>query len=196
MANESKRWVIEITGDLGESVSSSSSSKKQSKKTPLNTLQRLIASPGQLIKSSLLDKEAESYEEGHKISGTMSAIGIQAASKLSSLALESAEFAFNRYASLQEDYMSQQTLANIEGSINRLSNAGNSIMSGAMSMAAFGPWGMIAGGLIGGASFGANQYLKYQKRMSSYYQQLNATNFQTEFSSSRLGLIGSSGTEN
>lgn len=190
MAEDSKRWVIEITGEISEN------SQKEKKKTPLNVLQRLIASPGKLLQSSLLEDAEEMYKEGHKVSGTVAAIGVQAATKAASIAKNAAEFSLERYCTLQEDYMSQQAISNIQTSISQVSQAGSSMITGAMSMAKFGPWGMIAGGLIGAASFGVNQYISYQKRMSSYHQQLNAVNFQTEFSSSRLGLIGGSGTEN
>lgn len=191
MADESRRWVIEITGEIGES------SQKEKKKTPLNTLQKIIASPGQLIKSSLLDTAESSYKDGNKVAGTLGAVGVQAASKLVSSAKNMAEFSLNRYCTLQEDYLSQQAISNAQTSISQLSQAGNSIMSGVVSMSAFGPWGMIAGGLIGAASFGVNQYTAYQQRMSSYYQKLNATNFQTSFAASRAGLTNQSrGTEN
>lgn len=109
-----------------------------------------------------------------------------------------ADSAINRYTTLQEDYLTAQTYSNVKSTISRAKQLGGSIVSGAVSgMATAGPAGAVIGAVSSAISFGANQYLEYQKRMSSYYQQLNATNFQTNYSASRLGLVNNGrGTEN
>lgn len=113
------------------------------------------------------------------------------------LVKQSSNLNYNRYITLQEDYITNQAINNAMDSINRAKQAGSSILSGAASGAATGGVvGAIIGGIAGAIKFGNSQYVEYQQRMSSYYQQLNATNFQTNFDASRLGLIGSSGTEN
>lgn len=124
-------------------------------------------------------------------------VGIDIAKNVTSLAIRSGEIAFNRYTNLQEDYLSSQTLNNAIDTVNRTKSLGSEIFYGIKTGSIFGPAGALAGAAIGAINFGANQYLQYQQRMSSYYQQLNSTNFQTEFASSRMGLINNSrGTEN
>lgn len=123
--------------------------------------------------------------------------GAEITEKALNFVTTSAQFAYNRYTTLQEDYMTVQGIANAKDTMNRVNAAGKSIINGASTGAKTGGVvGAIIGGVAGAIDFGVNQYFEYQQRMSSYYQQLNATNFQTSFDASRLGLIGSSGTEN
>lgn len=109
-----------------------------------------------------------------------------------------ADSAINRYTTLQEDYLTAQTYSNVKSTISRAKQLGGSIVSGVVSgMATAGPIGAVIGAISSVANYGASQYLEYQKKMSSYYQQLNATNFQTNYSASRLGLVNNGrGTEN
>lgn len=109
-----------------------------------------------------------------------------------------ADSAINRYTTLQEDYLTAQTYSNVKSTISRTKQLGGSIVSGVVSgMATAGPIGAVIGAISSVANYGASQYLEYQKKMSSYYQQLNATNFQTNYSASRLGLVNNGrGTEN
>lgn len=109
-----------------------------------------------------------------------------------------ADSAINRYTTLQEDYLTAQTYSNVKSTISRAKQLGGSIVSGVVSgMATAGPSGAVIGAISSAVNYGASQYLEYQKRMSSYYQQLNATNFQTNYSASRLGLVNNGrGTEN
>lgn len=187
--NETRRWVIEI-----KDVSEGQEEKKKSK-NPLNTLQKIIANPGQLIHSSLLDSAESLYEKNSK-AGLVAAAGIEAASKMVSAVESVADFSIDRYCTLQEDYSTKQFLSNWKDTYGRAKGAASSIISGAASMSSFGVKGMIFGAALGAANFGFNQYMEYQKRMSSYYQKLNSTNYETGFAASRAGLIGSSGTEN
>lgn len=192
--SETRRWVIEI-----KDVSAGSGEEKKKGKSPLNTLQRIIANPGQLIRSSLLDSAEDLYEsENKKIKSAGLALGvsIEAANKMLGQVENIANFSIDRYCNLQEDYSTKQFISNWQDTYSRTKSAASSLLSGVASMSNFGPWGMIAGGLMGAANFGFNQYMQYQKRMSSYYQNLNSTNYETGFAASRAGLIGSSGTEN
>lgn len=124
--------------------------------------------------------------------------GIQAAQSALQIAENYASYAIDRYCTLQEDYMSKQAISNVRKTINvAQSGLGNIIGSAVTGAQVGGIGGAVGGAVIGAASFGLNTYLNYQQRMSSYYQQLNSTNFQTDFSASRLGLINNSrGTEN
>ncbi len=123
--------------------------------------------------------------------------GAEAANIALNYATQAAKFAYNRYITLQEDYMTGQTVTNVQNTISRVKNAGTSILSGIATGASIGGgWGAAIGGVASAIDFGVTQYFEYQTRISNYYQQLNATNYQTNFSSSRASLIGSSGTEN
>lgn len=96
----------------------------------------------------------------------------------------------NRYFSLSENYMAENDYNNIMTTINK----GTGLF---MSAKIGGSLGGVPGTIIGVAAWGANEFISYQNRMSGYYQSLNATNYQTEFDRSRLGLTNEGkGTEN
>lgn len=96
----------------------------------------------------------------------------------------------NRYFSLSENYMAETDYSNVMTTINK----GKSFVSTVKVGAAIGGW---AGAAIGAAAWGVNEFVSYQSRMSNYYQNLNATNYQTQFDRSRLGLTNEGkGTEN
>lgn len=107
-----------------------------------------------------------------------------------------ASYGLNRYFSLKEDYLSENVYNEIKSKVSKTIGFGKSILSGAItggsSMSKFGPIGAavgaVAGAAIGGAGYGTQQYIQYQQKMSGYYQQLNATNAQTQFQAKRLGL--------
>ena len=111
--------------------------------------------------------------------------------------LISVEESLQRHFTLTENYMSQNIYANAKKSISLAMSAGASILEGAKIGSVFGPGGTIGGAIVGAATFAVQQQLQYQTRMSSYYQSLNASNYQSDFSQVRAGLIdGSKGTEN
>lgn len=188
--NGNSTIIIEITGSIGEG--GSEKGKKKSSGV-FGTFARLT-NPMKLLESKLMNKFEE--EENQK-KGLAQATSLRLATTVASKALSNAEYGIRRYTSLNEDYMTSQLMSNVKDTIDRTKSGINSIASGASALSAFGPWGMLAGAAIGGATFLFDQHMEYQKRISSYYQQLNASNFQTEFSSSRLGLINNGrGTEN
>jgi hypothetical protein len=108
----------------------------------------------------------------------------------------SVSYATNRYFSLKEDYLSENVYNNIKSGVTKGLGMANSLISGATAGAktgsVFGPVGTAVGAVLGAAvgvfGYGANQYVQYQQKMSGYYQQLNATNAQTQFQAKRLGL--------
>lgn len=108
----------------------------------------------------------------------------------------SVSYATNRYFSLKEDYLSENVYNNIKSGVTKGLGMANSLISGAAAGAktgsVFGPVGTavgaVLGAAVGGFGYGANQYVQYQQKMSGYYQQLNATNAQTQFQAKRLGL--------
>lgn len=108
----------------------------------------------------------------------------------------SVSYATNRYFSLKEDYLSENVYNNIKSGVTKGLGMASSLISGAAAGAktgsVFGPVGTAVGAVlgasVGGFGYGANQYVQYQQKMSGYYQQLNATNAQTQFQAKRLGL--------
>lgn len=108
----------------------------------------------------------------------------------------SVSYATNRYFSLKEDYLSENVYNNIKSGVTKGLGMASSLISGAAAGAktgrVFGPVGMAVGAVlgasVGGFGYGLNQYVQYQQKMSGYYQQLNATNAQTQFQAKRLGL--------
>lgn len=116
--------------------------------------------------------------------------------KASAVLNSSVSYATNRYFSLKEDYLSENVYNNIKSGITKGLGMANSLISGAAVGAktgsVFGPVGTAVGAVlgasVGGFGYGLNQYVQYQQKMSGYYQQLNATNAQTQFQAKRLGL--------
>lgn len=110
--------------------------------------------------------------------------------------ISAASYGLNRYFSLKEDYLSENVYNEIKSKVSKTVGLGKSILSGisagATTGSSFGPIGAavgaVAGAVIGGAGYGTQQYIQYQQKMSGYYQQLNATNAQTQFQAKRLGL--------
>lgn len=108
----------------------------------------------------------------------------------------SVSYATNRYFSLKEDYLSENVYNNIKSGVTKGLGMASSLISGAAVGAktgsVFGPVGTAVGAVlgasVGGFGYGLNQYVQYQQKMSGYYQQLNATNAQTQFQAKRLGL--------
>ena len=108
----------------------------------------------------------------------------------------SVSYATNRYFSLKEDYLSENVYNNIKSGVTKGLGMAGSLISGAAVGAktgsVFGPVGTAVGAVlgasVGGFGYGLNQYVQYQQKMSGYYQQLNATNAQTQFQAKRLGL--------
>lgn len=96
----------------------------------------------------------------------------------------------NRYFSLTENYIAETTASNLSTTASKLKSLGGSVAIGFAT-------GNIGGAIVGAISWGVKEYTNYQQRMSGYYQQINATNYQTEFDRSRMGLTNEGkGTEN
>lgn len=108
-----------------------------------------------------------------------------------------AEQSLQRHFTLTENYMSQNIYANAKKTISLVKQGATSIASMSQIGSVFGPVGAVVGAAIGAISFGVDTAIAYQTRMSSYYQSLNAGNYQSDFSQVRAGLVdGSRGTEN
>jgi hypothetical protein len=103
----------------------------------------------------------------------------------------------NRSLSLTENYLAQNNKAKTMKAVKATTSLASSIIAGVKLGSIGGPIGVAIGTAVSIASWGAGQFLNYQNRMSNYYQQINESNFNTEFSQVRAGLINNSrGTEN
>lgn len=104
----------------------------------------------------------------------------------------------NRYFNMKEDYLTENMFNSAKTTINKVANFGTSIISGGIAGSSVGgPIGAVIGASISAVSFGITEVLNYQARISSYYQSLNASNYQIGFMRTRAGLTnGSKGTEN
>ena len=117
--------------------------------------------------------------------------------RVGNIAMQTAQVSLNRYFSMSENYMAETDYQNAMTMINKSKSFVSTIASGAMAGAVGGPFGMAVGAIISAGAWGASEYVNYQQRMSNYYQNLNATRYQTEFDRTRLGLTNEGkGTEN
>lgn len=117
--------------------------------------------------------------------------------KLVDTIVNSAEVSLNRYFSMSENYMAETDYKNTMNVINKSTSFAGSVLLGAKAGAALGPYGAAVGSFVMAASWLGNEAINYRQRMSNYYQNLNATNYQTEFDRTRLGLSNEGkGTEN
>lgn len=107
---------------------------------------------------------------------------------------QTVDYGLGRYFTLTEDYLGENTYNRVKTKLNKVGGAFTSIASGAIIGAKLGPVGAVAGASIAALGYGVSLIFEYQNRMSGYYQQLNATNYQTEFSSQRASLYN--GTQN
>lgn len=96
----------------------------------------------------------------------------------------------NRYFNLSEDYITENSYKNTMTTISKAKGAVTSVIGGAMA-------GGVVGGIVAAVGWAGSEILQNQAALSSYYQSINATSMQTEFSRTRAGLVDNGrGTEN
>lgn len=107
------------------------------------------------------------------------------------------DLSLNRYYTLTEDYLGQTNYQHIRTAYGKVTGLASAIAGGAMAGSITGPGGAVVGAIISAASWGVNQYVQNKANLSNYYQDLNASNFNTEFNRTRAGLVNEGrGTEN
>ena len=95
----------------------------------------------------------------------------------------------NQYFKLNEDYIAQNSYNNLMTSVSKT----KSLVSTALAGAQFGPGGLVAAGV----GWAITEVISYRAKLSNYYSSLNSTNYNTEFSRTRAGLVDNGrGTEN
>ena len=124
-----------------------------------------------------------------------------------STAKQASNIGFGRYASLTEDYLANNTKAQVSALINTADRIDDTtdrafaIMNkNGYNYATGGIRGALKGITYSSLTIGftaSTMYLQNQSRLSAVYKQLNETNFQTGLDASRAGLINNGrGTEN
>ena len=104
--------------------------------------------------------------------------------------IKTVEFNLNRYFTMHEDYMNENTYNNAKAAIGKMASFGTTVAAGAMM-------GGPIGASVAAIGWGVNQAMAEKSTMSQYYQGLNSTNMETSFNRTRAGLINNSrGTEN
>ena len=125
------------------------------------------------------------------------AMVMMALGKVTDTVTNAVSLSMNRYFSMSENYMAETDYQNAMSFINKGKSFIGTVGASAMGGTALGPGGMAIGAVIGAAAWVGNEFVSYQQKMSNYYQNLNATNFQTEFDRTRMGLSNEGkGTEN
>ena len=145
------------------------------------------------------DKEKETKKSTKKIKQEIIKADTfkKVAKDVNNSVLSLAEGTVNRFFTLNEDYMAQDLYNNVKNSINKAKSLkGTAISIGKVAKTIGGVAGATAGVALGAATI-VTEMVNYRQRMGSYYQALNATNYQTGFSATRAGLVNDSrGTEN
>lgn len=96
----------------------------------------------------------------------------------------------NQYTNLSENYIAGNTIANVKTSVSMITGMAAQVAVGA-KLGGF--YGGAAAAAMGTVGLGIQLYNRY----SSYYSSLNATNAQTSWDATRLGLVNNGrGTEN
>lgn len=142
-------------------------------------------------------KEAEEKNNVSNKNKSKKIEAMLAVDKISSIISSGVRSSMNRYFSMSENYMAEMDFQNAMTVIGKGRSFASTVFTAARAGSTFGPGGAAVGAIISAAAWVGNEYVNYQQRMSNYYQNLNATNYQTEFDRTRLGLTNEGkGTEN
>lgn len=103
---------------------------------------------------------------------------------------QAVDVSLSQYFRLSENYMAENTISNIETTINKAISFGSAIAGGFAA-------GNVVGATVAGAGWAITEAIGTFGRMSQYYAQRNQINMQTAFVAERAGLTdGNRGTEN
>lgn len=103
----------------------------------------------------------------------------------------------NRYLTLTEDYLAEETYHNAMNTISKATTLGGSLYIGAKVGSALGIGGAVVGMGIATVGFVGSNMLNYQAQMSAYHRQINASNINRAYGMKRAGLVdGGKGTDN
>lgn len=194
---EDRRITIEIIGMNGEGKQDEDKPKDpyEAEQKANSTLSSMLKKASHPIES-LKDSAVKSIDKRQHPLARIGAAYI--AEQGAKTVLTLLDHDVTRHLSLTEDYLSQNTYNMVKSQYNLFKGAVGGVLTGAASGAmAGGIPGAILGAVGGALNFGVNTVISQNQRYSQYYQQLNATNFNTQYNEKRAGLYdGSRGTEN
>lgn len=174
---EEKKIVIEI---VTRSVQASDSGTKEMPTTesiPGSNKETQAKSNGKISTSNLMTSVKSLAKKAQVLN-------------LASAATSSIFSSIRRYASLTENYIAQEDNKNLQTGWSKIKSLAANVAVGYAT-------GGELGAVMSVAAWGIRERTNYQERMSGYYQQLNATTYQTNMDRARLGLTNEGkGTEN
>ena len=113
------------------------------------------------------------------------------------IVLAAARYQITKYFTLSEDYNAEVDYTNMMTGINKVTGFFGSSGAGALVGAkTFGVWGAVAGAVLGGGSFIANEVFSAKERRLQQAITINTHNAQTQFAQTRLGLTEGRGVTN
>ena len=179
---ETRKIVIEILDGESGSGEKKESKEKDANKEMAKTINKMIH-PLRTAENATIGKVA------------ILSYGLQQAKQITTQAFT---FNIDRKLSLTENYLAQNEYNNFKTTISKAKSLAGTVGSGAITGAQVGGvWGAVIGAVIGTVAWGAGQYTENRANLSSYYQEINTTNYNSQFSRTRAGLVdGGRGTEN
>lgn len=106
-------------------------------------------------------------------------------------------YRLERYYNLTENYKAEQDLENTLNGLEHVAEGWSSIIGGAIIGSKAGPWGAVAGAVIGATSWTVNTIFNAWKAFDQQNMQLQTMNIQSAYQKVRLGLIDDGrGTQN
>lgn len=177
--------------------------KEKKEKTPAQLQYEKLQKLAHPLKTanSELEKSITLGGKGLAMAGWAGMIGKEVLSN----AAYYAKMELNRYFTLKEDYMGQNTMSALQAYTDTTKSIMSSIGSTALQYASIGiatgnvagvVGGAILGAVVGGVTSVAKARTETAQNIEQTNMQMNATNMQTQFSASRAGLVnGGRGTE-
>lgn len=180
---DTRKITIEILS--GDSQTSEKKSKKKDANDELSKTINKIFHPIQSIEAGTIAKFALANQIYQQVKANF---------------WTAVDYTHNRYFSLSEDYMGQVNYNNTKNIYSRAKSYATSAATGfisGMTLSGGNPVLGITGAILSTAGQAVGDVFSYQEKISNYYQSLNSTNAQTEFSRQRTGLYNEGrGTEN
>lgn len=173
--SETRKIVIEINENSGGNGGGSSTTNIVNGSGDVNVDIYSLLHPVKTLENKIFGQSVflnQSYQQAKK------------------LVTEAIDYSLTRYFTLSEDYLSENTYNNVMTAINKTTSLASSIGAGAMV-------GGVYGAVAGAAVWGATQIISGINKKNSYYANINAATYQTEFLKKRASLVDNSqGTEN
>lgn len=173
MADE-KKIIIEILDSSGGDAQKDKDNKNDSEEDGLSKTLNKIFHPIQTVESLTVGKNV---------------LINQVYQRAKQQIIQAVDFYHNRYFSLKEDYLSEQTYNNARTAISKVTSFAGAVASGAIAGSTLGPAGTAAGAIIGTVGYGASEYFNQIKTVQNYNQQLNTIGMETNFARMRAGLV-------